>query len=588
MSHRAWIVLLAAAWLLAGAGVAAAQQPDSTGMVTIDPSVYGPTVDQIMDGPGSDDEKLAALQQVLARDPRNVAAYNAIGLIHMRRQEWEAARDAFLRAVQANPRLPETHRNLGLALARLGMFDLALREFDAYARLGGPAARDAWRLAGDALRRAGRLDLARRRLEEGLRALSGPFDGEKARTVMALVQVLEKADDTAAADSVVAAYAPAAHRWLAEQGTLAETDKTKADPGLAAARVIVNRRLSALTREARLLLDAGMAQQAADRYRQAMDLAPEHDELLGPLAEALLAAGKTMEAEVAARRAADQHPDRPGGWIALGRIAEADHRPRDAIAAYRKAWQLDKDDMGLAGRIAQLYLEINDLDSAQRFLADAVSRPDAPPELLLNYALTLQRQEHYRASIPPLRRAVRLKPDMLPAWRALAKALRRTRQWREAARAYDHCLALKPDDARLAFQKGYCLLRQERYAEAAAAFRRAVELDPDYDKAYVNLGLALVRTEDYAGALAAFEKALDHRPDDASLLINKSICLYKLGRYEEAVAILEPLLEKTPSVKAWNTLGLVYDAMGEKAEARRCYKQAKLLQQQDAGGEGQG
>ncbi len=580
-----WLLIALLTGLLpavAAAGTQTDAPPDTSGLISIDPSTYGASVEQIMAGPGDDEAKIAALQRLLVTDPRNVAAYNNLGVLHARRGEWPQARDAFLSAVQVDPRLPEPHRNLGLAFLNVGQGELAVRELEAYARLAGPEGRDAWRLLGDALRRSGDLAGARRRLEHGLEVLGEPFDGEKARTVMMLVKVLEEAGEETAVEETLARYAPAARRFLQEAGAVADPSLADGDPGLKAARVIVNRLVALKVENARLLAESGMTEQAADLYRQALELAPEHDELIPAAVATLLDAGRSMDAEILARRAVKEHPEHAGGWEALGRIAEADGRLRDAIDHYVKAWRLDRGDMTLAGRVAQLYLQIGDNDGAQRFLADVVSSPDAPAEMLLNYALSLQRQGHYRLSLPTLRRAVRARPDLLSAWQAMAQALRKTRQWDKAADAYARCLELK-QDAKFAFQRGYCLYRLERYDEAATAFRRAIELDPEYDKAYSNLGLALLGAGRDQEALEAFEKALAFQPDSYKLMLNKGICLYRLGRYEDALLTFEAAMERQETPAVWNNLGLVYDALGEKAEAQRCYKEAKRLRAAEGG-----
>jgi len=51
-----------------------------------------------------------------------------LGRIHVRRQEWPAAREAFLLANRVDPFDPEIHAGLALAHAGLGESELAARE----------------------------------------------------------------------------------------------------------------------------------------------------------------------------------------------------------------------------------------------------------------------------------------------------------------------------------------------------------------------------------------------------------------------------------------------------------------------------
>ena len=71
---------------------------------------------------------LEAYRHVLATAPEHPVAWNGIGLIFVELSKHAEARNAFARAIQADPNFAEAHYNLSFTLSNLGDFTGALRE----------------------------------------------------------------------------------------------------------------------------------------------------------------------------------------------------------------------------------------------------------------------------------------------------------------------------------------------------------------------------------------------------------------------------------------------------------------------------
>src|SRR6202165_5821591 len=74
------------------------------------------------------DLSLEAYRQVLSTAPEHPVAWNGIGLILVELEKYSDARNAFARAIQANPDFAEAHYNTSFSLSNLGEWEPALRE----------------------------------------------------------------------------------------------------------------------------------------------------------------------------------------------------------------------------------------------------------------------------------------------------------------------------------------------------------------------------------------------------------------------------------------------------------------------------
>jgi tetratricopeptide (TPR) repeat protein len=518
----------------------------------------------------SDDEKIVEINRLLTLNPRNSDLYNNLGVIYAGREDWDKARDSFIAAVQSDPRMPDYHRNLGMVFSQLSLPEMAVSEYETYRNLAGPAGLDAWRMIGDVWRKAENVPMALQAYQQCIKSFDGDYNPETAQSVMAQVMMLEQTGDTAAMEGLLEQWVEPAAAHLAMVGDAGEDQQYRAS------KAITTKLLLIKMDNAKLMAESGMHAEAAALYESAMTIDPSRDDLLPQIATEWLASGDQMKAKVIAQRAISDFPEKAAGWRAMGRIADAEDRHRDAIEAYTKAWNIDPSRSDLAARIGMLYMTIGDNKNARQFMGPVVSDPDTPIEMIFNYALSLQRERDFALSVAPLRKVVEREPDFFPGWQALATALRVDKKYSAAAKAYARCQALEPA-AKNAFQQGFCLTKVDRYDEAVTAYEQAVELDPTYEKARYNLGLAVMKTEDYEYALEVFQQALEFEPDSYRLYFNMGLCHFNLRDDDQAIEYYDLAMEQKETSAVWTNMGMAFDRMGEKAEANNCFKTAKAL-----------
>lgn len=84
-------------------------------------------------------EARALVDEVLAHDPDDAVAWNQLGILERRAGEFDAAAEAYGRALALSPDYGLAHRNLGVLLdLYLGQPDKALVHYERYLELDGP------------------------------------------------------------------------------------------------------------------------------------------------------------------------------------------------------------------------------------------------------------------------------------------------------------------------------------------------------------------------------------------------------------------------------------------------------------------
>src|SRR2546423_709956 len=110
------------------------------------------------------------------------------------------------------------------------------------------------------------------------------------------------------------------------------------------------------------------------------------------------------------------------------------------------------------------------------------------PGLLLNLGMALHMAGDQRKSIPPLEAAVKLDPQLAPAWLFLATARLQLGQTATAIDALKTILQLQPDHQQARELLANALLSVGRAIEAADQYQKLAELNPASPPAWYGLG----------------------------------------------------------------------------------------------------
>jgi len=524
-----------------------------------------------VDGKLTIDEKISILNEKLTKDPADAKSWNDLGVLYAGQEKFDVARDAFIRAIQADHTNGDFHRNLGLAFSKLGMHEMAVIEFDAYRKFDSMGGRDYWRLIGGAQMQAGMIDDARTTYTEGITAMEPDLGAEGFRLVLALNQLEVEKGTEEAVRALLEKYTPAAVAFTRTAETQANP---QAEDGYLEARSIVHNRVQQMVEDGKLMEQSGLDAEAANLYKSAYELAPERDDLLPRLVDVYIKQNKTLDAGVAARLARTDHPDKAGTWIATGKVHEKNMKLEEAVTAYEKAYEIEKiDDVRVA--IGNLYMRLGNDKEASKWLKEGLG-VGAKPEVVYNYAVSLMREKKYNAAIPSLRTVTRDLPEMFQGWLALAQCYQATKQYSLAIEPFEKALELNPD-AKLAFHLGRVSMKSKQYDKSIAAYETALEMDPTYVKARYNLSLTYMDAGRYEEAVESFDKMIEQDGESYRAYYSQGLSYYYLGRYDEALEAYDMAMEFEETVNLFNNIGLVYDKLGDKKQTAEWYKKAKAL-----------
>lgn len=212
------------------------------------------------------------------------------------------------------------------------------------------------------------------------------------------------------------------------------------------------------------------------------------------------------------RRAIEIQPDYAPAFNNLGVTLRAAGRTDDAIRTYRDGLALRDDYPDLHFNLANALLAINRPDEAAEHLRKAAAGTPDSAGVHNNLGMALAEKGQLTEAAIAFERATLLDPDSAKAHRNLGNVLAGLRRDASAFEHLSRAVALAPGEADGHYDLGVFLLERDRNREAAEAFTAAVRARPGYAEAHNNLGIALGSLGDLDRAIAQFEEALRLRP----------------------------------------------------------------------------
>jgi tetratricopeptide (TPR) repeat protein len=324
----------------------------------------------------------------------------------------------------------------------------------------------------------------------------------------------------------------------------------------------------------RALEASGARDQAAAVYRSAIAKTPVGPDLVDvtiALAVLLSQDGQGEEAQKVLASARERLPESPALRRAIGEVALGQGRHVDAIAEFRRALELDKDDLEARFRLGVALRRNQGYEEAAKVFDEVGAADKDHPGLALERGLLFEATGRSAQALEAYEGALAKAPgdaDLMlrvgcgnvhagrlgPAEELLRKVL----SLRQTSAEANHCL-------------GRALLEGGKAADAQRLLERALELDPHRAEYHLYVGWAAIETGNVARADRELAEALKIDSTLADAYWQRGVLRARQGAVRDAVADLTRALQLNPArhevhaalADAFYDLGRERDALGE-------------------------
>lgn len=205
-------------------------------------------------------------------------------------------------------------------------------------------------------------------------------------------------------------------------------------------------------------------------------------------------------------------PDMTAGLMQMALLHRKLGRIGPAIAALRRAFEVNPDDAGTVVLLASYLNEAGGAKEAADLLAPYAAKAEPALDVLSTRGAALAQQGRTREAIETFRRAQDIDPSNPMTSVHLATVYLAAGQTAEARTSLEAALVRNPSLAVAHRTLGLMAARDGRDEEAERRLRRALELDPSEHDALLNLGLILRRHGRTAEARPLLERFVAEAP----------------------------------------------------------------------------
>jgi tetratricopeptide (TPR) repeat protein len=259
----------------------------------------------------------------------------------------------------------------------------------------------------------------------------------------------------------------------------------------------------------------GRPDAAVGLIERSLAIAPGNTEARFNLANALSAQRRFAEAIAHYQQVLERQPNFVEAMISLGHARHALGDRNIAMDIWQEALKRSPGNSLLLFHLATAKYEAGDIPQAIALLQSASRQSNASPEVFNSLGVMLGEIGRTGEAIDALRKAIEMRPDYPEALSNLGDSLREAGQEQEAERRLSAALRLRPQWP-LALGNLASLQRQRGQTDQAIeTYRRALAAAPNDPALWNNLGITLREKLDIDGAIDAHRRAIVLRPEFA-------------------------------------------------------------------------
>lgn len=228
--------------------------------------------------------------------------------------------------------------------------------------------------------------------------------------------------------------------------------------------------------------------------------------------------------------------NRDARWHLLAsKVEDGLNDPAKAVAEAQQAVDLDPGSEAARLQLAQIFLSRNTPEAAYEILRQAMPLFPNSALIRLGAGLALNQMRRYADAIPVLKNCLKLRPDLGPAFDALASAYLNSAAYEtllSEASAYSRA---HPEDFRGFYYEASARVELALGPAASESLlRRSIQLNPNFAAAHALLGRVLVERNHAQAAVPELEEAIRLRPGYTPAHLYLANAWRKLGKIDLA------------------------------------------------------
>lgn len=328
------------------------------------------------------------------------------------------------------------------------------------------------------------------------------------------------------------------------------------------------------------LHQAGKLDEAEQSYRQLLEIAPEHTDLLHLLGMIALQKGAFDSALDFLYKAVKLAPDAAAYRFTLAQALQSGGKPKEALEQYGEVARLDADLPDTDNNVGVIYRSLGQGKQARKAFESALQKKPDFALAMMNLALLERDEGHTDAALALLEKARSIDPQDAEIHAQTAITLRRTGQYEAALNqmnqavalapenptylnglgiikealndsdgafdAYDAAIRIAPDYPDAYNNRAHIYAKRGRKWDAEDDYKTAVKLDPKFAEAFNDLGALLYDNERYEEALECYRKAFIINPKQAETCFNLGLAVKEAGDPAESVGLYLTALALKP------------------------------------------
>jgi tetratricopeptide (TPR) repeat protein len=329
---------------------------------------------------------------------------------------------------------------------------------------------------------------------------------------------------------------------------------------------------------------------AEDEFKTAQAIEPDSEEVILNLARLYAESGDVAHAAKVIE-AVPVNDRSPKMEVALGGAYDQLKQPKDAIAAYQRAADMDPADAHTLDALGQALLADNQLDEALKQFKLLSEADPEDTEALVHIGEIQRRQGKYEDALTTIRKARKQDPTSLEAGYNEALLLDVLGRFEEAAQTYEKMVDLtshangaytneeKTNRSFFLERLGAVYHEENKTDLAIASYQKMIDMGGESAlRGYEGQVETYGEAKEFDRAAEIAHKAVDANPNDIDLKLMLAGAMVEQGKTEEALTMTKALLGDSEKDRlVWLKLGQFYTEMRRWKEAEDAYTKATPL-----------